>query len=214
MTSSRPGTPPIRCTECQQPMDSPIGCATCGALGQLPPGNVDCFTLFGLPHRFEVDLKALHTRLLTLSRVVHPDVAGVATPEKREQALRLSSELNRAYETLRDPLARAEYLLHLAGGPSASDDKSVPPELLGEVMTLREEIEEATTGGNGQALRSLKTDLAARRESGMAQLAALVEGIETPGEAGEQGRKRLRVALNVIKYWNNLLERIPAAPPI
>jgi hypothetical protein len=89
-------------------------------------------------------------------------------------------------------------------------DKSVPPELLSEVMTLREEIEEATTGGNAQALRSLKADLAARRESGMAQLAALVEGIELPGEAGEQSRKRLRVALNVVKYWNNLLERIPA----
>ncbi len=191
-------------------MDSPIGCATCGALGQLPPGNVDCFTLFGLPHRFEVDLKALHTRLLTLSRVVHPDVAGVAIPEKREQALRLSSELNRAYETLRDPLARAEYLLHLAGGPSASDDKSVPPELLGEVMTLREEIEEATAGGNAQALRSLKADLAARRESAVAGLAELVGGLQGQGEEGDRSRKRLRVALNVVKYWNNLLERIPA----
>lgn len=199
-------TPPIRCTQCQQPMESPIACLTCGALSQRPPETFDCFELFGLPRRYDVDEPWLHRKYLALSRAVHPDMVPVECGS-RDQALGLSAEFNRAYETLRDPVARAEYLLSLAGGPGPGEDRSVPPELLGQVLVLREEIEEATVTRDVDALRSLRRQVESEREAGLAEIAALARDLD---DGDEEKRGRLRRRLNTIKYWNNLLEGLPA----
>src|SRR6267378_4162606 len=66
---------------------------------------------------------------------MHPDNYVNATPEEREISLKRSSELNDAYRTLREPVARVEYLLAIEGARVEGKSKQqAPPELLEEVL--------------------------------------------------------------------------------
>ena len=174
-------------------------------MSQTPPDTSDCFELFGIRRAYEINLKDLHRKYLALSRVIHPDMAGGESQERRSQALNLSAEFNRAYDTLREPVTRAEYLLTLAGGPTRSEDKSVSQSLLTQVLMLREEIEEASARHDASALTSLKKQITGRQQITMRQVADLARGLD---QGGEQNRKQLRESLNALKYWNNLLDQI------
>jgi molecular chaperone HscB len=204
--STQDKTHPVLCTSCQKPMDSPVCCAGCGALNPLPPSLFTYFELFGIAPGYEVDPAELRRKYLSLSRSIHPDVAGRDSDKVRRQSLELSSGLNRAYETLRDPVARAEYLLRMAGGPSAGDDKSVPGPLLAEIMMIREEIDEARQAGDAEALRGAKAGITGRHAETLGRIAAICRG-ESLADAGVQ--QRLRQELNAVKYWTNLLDQIP-----
>ncbi len=208
MSARESPSPAVVCTHCGKSMYSPLCCASCGALNPIPPEGLgfNYFEIFGLPAGYDVDTAALHRQYLSLSRGVHPDSREDRSESVRRQALSLSAELNRAYETLRDPVARAEYLLTLAGGPSPAEDKSVPARLLGEVMTLREEIEDAAAGKNADALRALGETIAARRQAALDEIAGLCRGAGRDEAALRQWRKQL----NAVKYWNNLLEQVSA----
>jgi molecular chaperone HscB len=134
-------------------------------------------------------------------------MAAAGDDEHRRRVLAASAELNRAYDTLRSPVQRAEYLLALAGGPSSAGDKSVPGGLLGEVMMLREELDEAKSENDAPALEAMSGQVAARREAALAAIGELCRSLDSGGEAAQ---KALREQLNTIKYWDNLLEQLPA----
>ncbi len=90
-----------------------------------------------------MDLKDLESRFYALSRKWHPDLFARKSQEERDAALDASALLNDAYRTLRDPIARAMYLLKLEGfdiGEQGSKD--VPPELLEEIFELNMALEE------------------------------------------------------------------------
>ena len=59
--------------------------------------------------------RALEQKFLQFSWKLHPDNFVKATETERELSLKRSSELNDAYRTLRDPVARVEYLLEHRG---------------------------------------------------------------------------------------------------
>src|SRR5438552_781898 len=68
-----------------------------------------------------------------------------ATPAERRASLERASYLNDAYRTVRQPIARVEYLLQLEGlAPRSPEEagKQVPPALLEEVFELNEELDE------------------------------------------------------------------------
>ncbi len=99
------------------------------------------FERLGLPRRFSVVPAELERSYLSLSRTFHPDFHHTASDAELGVSLDLSATLNEAYNTLRDPFARAEYLLTLAGGPTASEQKQLPPAFLAEMLEAREELE-------------------------------------------------------------------------
>ncbi len=74
-----------------------------------PPKNY--YDFFGLEHRLDLDLRDLEKRFYALSREHHPDRYTLKGREEQQRALDATAILNDAYRTLRDPLARAEYLL-------------------------------------------------------------------------------------------------------
>jgi Fe-S protein assembly co-chaperone HscB len=64
--------------------------------------------------------------------------------EKQQLAADQSSLLNRAFETLKDPLKRAEYLLALRGHSINEEDTlHAQQDLLMDVMEVRQKLEEA-----------------------------------------------------------------------
>jgi molecular chaperone HscB len=81
-----------------------------------------------------------------------------ATEHERNLSLERSSQLNDAYRTLRDPLARIEYLLLRLGlRKEGATKQQAPPELLEEVFELNESLDELrearAEGGDVASLR-------------------------------------------------------------
>ena len=102
----------------------------------------DYFSFMGLPRRLTLDPAELEQRFRTLSRQFHPDYFYNATPAERRASLERSSYLNDAYRTLKQPIARVEYLLQLEGFAPCESGNKVPPALLEEVFALNEELDE------------------------------------------------------------------------
>jgi molecular chaperone HscB len=195
---------PTKCSSCEVLSQVPFSCEDCHQLLAHVQG-ADYFELFGIPPRYDVDLAALEEKYLAISRNIHPDKYAVAGPEMQAFALRASAAVNQAYDVLRDPIHRAEYLLECAGGPSATQHKHVAPDLLGQIMMLREEIEEAKAAKNQEALQSIHGQLLARHRATEARIAELCSGLPNIDDAG---KTELRVQLNAMKYLTNLLGHV------
>src|SRR5438128_4518222 len=114
--------------------------------------------VFGLPRRLAIDADELQRRFYALSRQHHPDFHQGATAEEQAKALESSALVNAAYRTLRDPIARIEYLLRLEEGRETAEGATVkpkaPPELLEEMFEIQEALQEATAGGLDEAGRA------------------------------------------------------------
>jgi len=104
--------------------------------------NQNHFELFGLPARFAVDAAALEARYHELQREVHPDRFAAAPDAERRVSMQLATRVNEAYQTLKLPLKRAVYILHLRGvDPELETNTAMPTEFLMEQMGWRERIE-------------------------------------------------------------------------
>lgn len=120
--------------------------------------NKTYFDLFGLEEKLNLDTKALQKRFYALSRELHPDFHQSGTPAERSQSLETSSLLNQAFLTLKDKEKRLLYVLGLhLGDITEAEKKQTPPELLMELMELREQLEER----KHQPTDSLRASLAA-----------------------------------------------------
>jgi len=199
---------PAKCLNCQAALTSPLVCDGCHSLNPPPPG-IDYFTLLGLPRTYLIDEKKLHCSFLAIARGIHPDRFVGASDQDRSLATRLSAELNQACDVLSDPVRRADYLLELAGGPSAAEVREVPDGFLAEVMTLREEIDQAKTAGNNDALLGHRESITDRGEQTLRQIADLAE---SSADLDEPNRKDLRRLLNSMKYYDNLLLELVENP--
>ena len=130
------------------------------------PRGADYFAFFGLPRKLAIDLADLEQRFHSLSWKLHPDNFVRASEDERQLSLDRSSQLNDAYRTLREPVARVEYLLGLAGMRKEGQKKQqAPPELLEEVFELNESLDELRdareSGGGAAAMAGLRTKLEA-----------------------------------------------------
>jgi molecular chaperone HscB len=130
-------------------------CESCGKV--QPPVPVNYFAFFGLPLKLNLDVASLERDFYSLSRKLHPDVSAGGNEKEQEWSLQQSSLLNDAYRTLKDPIKRTQYLLHLEGVELEEQSKSateqarasgetkkqiVPPDLLEEVFELNMQLEE------------------------------------------------------------------------
>jgi len=108
-----------------------------------PKDTTDYFAIFDLPRKLWIEMSELEQKFLQMSWKLHPDNFVNASEEERELSLKRSSELNDAYRTLRDPIARVEYLLAIEGERKEGEKKQqAPPELLEQVFELNESLDE------------------------------------------------------------------------
>ncbi|MBQ5241500.1 co-chaperone HscB, partial [Klebsiella pneumoniae] len=104
---------------------------------------MDYFTLFGLPASYTLSLEQLAVRYQDLQRQYHPDKFASAPAAEQLAAVQHSATINQAWQTLRHPLTRAEYLLSLHGFDLASEQHTVrDTAFLMEQLELREELDE------------------------------------------------------------------------
>ncbi|HXU07863.1 MAG TPA: Fe-S protein assembly co-chaperone HscB [Blastocatellia bacterium] len=127
------------CTHCGASYSSEHFCPECKRIQPVEPGG-DFFAFIGLPCKLGLDEAELEKSFYALSRQFHPDYFMSASEAERQASMERSSMLNDAYRTLRDRVARAEYLLSLEGYKEA--EKKAPADLLEEVFELNLQIEE------------------------------------------------------------------------
>ncbi|MGA2213717.1 MAG: Fe-S protein assembly co-chaperone HscB [Bryobacteraceae bacterium] len=169
----------------------------------------DYYALFGIPRGLNLSLDDLQKRFYDLSRELHPDRFMQKPEAERQRALDMSSALNDAYRTLKDPIKRAQYLLSQEGfdiGEQRSRD--VPPELLEEVFELNMALEEMR-GGDDSARPQLEqaeknfTGMLAETDRELGALFAKYDAARSRDLLAE-----IRNVLNRRKYIQNLVTEV------
>lgn len=100
------------------------------------------FEIFGLPISFEIDRDLLNQRYRELQRTVHPDNYANASDKERRLAVQKAAQINEAFNVLKEPLKRAQYLLELQGIDTKEVELS--SDFLMEQMELREQLASIT----------------------------------------------------------------------
>lgn len=136
----RPGA---SCWSCKGPVeDGVLFCAVCGAV--QPPGQADHFARLGLDPTFDMDSGELDRRYFDMQRLLHPDRFATKAPSEKALSQQQATSLNEAYEVLKDPLSRADYMVGLEGG-GAAEGSEHDGELLQESLEMREALADAVT---------------------------------------------------------------------
>ncbi|MEZ8058833.1 co-chaperone HscB [Vibrio splendidus] len=101
------------------------------------------FELFGLPLQFQLDGSLLSSQFRDLQRQFHPDKFAIASERDRLLAVQKAAQINDAYQVLKNPISRAEYLLVQHGEDIRGEQQTMQdPMFLMEQMELREELED------------------------------------------------------------------------
>lgn len=135
------------CWSCGGPVAAgALFCPTCEAV--QPPGQIDHFARLGLTRRFDLDPGELDRAYFARQCRLHPDRFALRSPRERALSQQQATCLNEAYEVLRDPLRRADYLVHLKGSGVLTEGCNLvaDQDLLTETMELREALAEAESG--------------------------------------------------------------------
>jgi molecular chaperone HscB len=192
------------------------------------------FTQFELPTHLHIDLAALEKSFYAQSRRLHPDRFAAKPVAEQEAALAASSALNDAYRTLRDPIARTEYLLGLEGvqleeqSRAATDaakatgkakKQVAPPDLLEEAFELNMALEELKMGDDPDAREQLEaarvkftamlTELQQELEALWSRWDAAVDADDTTAKGS--AKDAMVALLNRRSYVRNLVRDVNAA---
>ncbi len=197
--TGRPAKEVVACWSCGGPTpEDALFCVTCRAI--QPPRAVTHFARLGLPVEFAIDQGELDRRYFAFQRLLHPD--RFATRSARERVISQSQavSLNEAYCTLKDPLARADYLLKQKGVAANPDGCHTinDPTLLIEQMERREALMSADTLGEVEAV-------IAEAASHIGESIAAISAAFRRGDIEAAGRETTR-----LKYLEKLLDEAKA----
>ena len=200
----------------------------------------DYLAKFGLGRHLQLDTQALEKQFYSQSRRLHPDRFAAKPAAEQHAALAASSDLNDAYRTLKDPVARTQYLLSLEGVELEEQSKAateaarasgtekkqlIPPELLEEVFELNMQLMEmkAARQMGDEADPDLLRDLESAAVVFKGKLAATQVELEAlwvrwdsaldTGDAAAQtaARDAMVTLLNKRSYLRNLVRDVNAA---
>jgi molecular chaperone HscB len=152
--------------------------------------NADHFSLFELPPSFRLDAALLDRRYLEMQSQVHPDRFASAGEAERRLSLQWATRVNEAYQTLKKPLARAQYLLHLAEHDFGSENNALmPADFLVEQMEWREAVAEARAAGEHHELERLHHRLQREMRERHEEIAVLLDDRHDLEQAADRVRR-------------------------
>jgi molecular chaperone HscB len=170
----------------------------------------DHFALFDLAPAFALDTAALDQRYREVQARVHPDKhAHLSTAEQR-MAMQWATHANEAYQTLKTPLKRAQYLLALRGvDPQIERNTAMPMEFLVQQLECREAVAEARSEHDLDALQSLQHDM---RKEIKAEYATVGQELDAgANEAAAQTVRRLLFKEKLLHEIEDAIETIETA---
>ena len=162
------------------------------------------FQLFGLPQSCQIDATRLEQQYRALQTLVHPDRYARLPDAEQRVAMQRATLVNEAYQTLRNPLRRARYLLSLHGVDTQEEtNTAMPMDFLLAQMEWREAVAEAQQARDAAALAQLETRMKLETREFEAQLAVKIDTEKDYAAAAGLVRK--------LRFMEKLAEEIHAA---
>jgi len=175
---------------------------------------VDYFEFMEFPRKMGLDPALLEKRFYELSREYHPDLVQGKSDKEKLLAQGKSALLNKAYQTLKDPVERAEHLLSLESPTSQKERTQIDPSLAAEIFEIQEKVEEEKRAKDP----ALKTELLEARRSVEGKIQARNAALEGYFKEWDLLRKdspekqtlakTIRKTLDEITYLKNLIQSI------
>ncbi len=205
----------LLCSSCGVTVPNQVHfCISCEHILPLPD-RVSYFEFMELPLKLDIDLKDLEKTFYRLSRQFHPDFYQNRPDSEQRAALARAATLNRAYDTLRDPIRRIEYLMRLSGFEPSTPKNQVPPDLMMEILEIQEQLEDYQTAEGGEKspienqLKSGLEEMKERLEGTNGQLEALCREYDRADEASKKMvLERMRVIIDKSNYLRRIIENI------
>ncbi|KAK3139749.1 hypothetical protein QOZ80_5AG0389480 [Eleusine coracana subsp. coracana] len=130
-----------------------LSCGSCGSVQPIDPA-VDYFRIFGLERKYDITENSLEGKYKEWQKKLHPDLVHTKSEKERGFAAEQSALVIDAYRTLSRPLSRALYLLKLEG-IQVDEEKTInDPELLMEMMEIREAVSDTTDSKTLEKIQS------------------------------------------------------------
>ena len=104
------------------------------------------FELFELPVALQIDKTKLAQKFFKLQKKYHPDFFVNGTEHEQEEALEISSQLNKALKVLKNQNETIKYLLQQKRLLEEEEKYQLPPAFLMEMMELNEELSAQSAG--------------------------------------------------------------------
>mgnify|MGYP001224104535 FL=1 len=151
--------------------------------------------------KWNLNLNQLRKEYRVLQSRSHPDLVNHNADTSAKQDQLDSSLLNQAYNTLKNPLLRAQYLIQLETGKNLNQDSEVQelkktaisPEILMDVMLVHEQLEDATS----------ETEVKEMREENKQKMEKLEEKLGECFNKTHDYNEAIKLALT-LRYWTNL----------
>jgi len=138
--------------------------------------TADHFSLLGLARSQTLDVAELDVRYREIQAKVHPDKHAHAGDADKRLAMQWATRINEAYQTLKNPLSRARYLLVLLGyDPQVESNTAMPLEFLMAQMELREAVTEARSTADETTLDDARSRLIKEIKAEYGTLAELID---------------------------------------
>jgi molecular chaperone HscB len=170
------------------------------------PSPSDAFDVLGFAPAFDLDEQELEQRYRDLQRTLHPDRYTQAPASERRSALARAVSVNDAYRVLRDQLKRGELLYLRQGGTLSETGQQADPELLMEVMELREGLAEAKAKRDVDRRSRLSDEVRAKQTDALGALReafAVLQDGKNPGALHAAAS-----ALSRLRYYRRFLDEV------
>lgn len=168
----------------------------------------DPFEQLDIAPSFSLDMNDLSERHRQVSRALHPDRFVGKPATERRAALNKAIEVNEAFRTLKDPLARAEALLErLRLGRAEGEEPQPSPEFLMETMERREELRDAAQRKDVARIEAMHEALRARAKEIEADVA---DTFEQALNGGQVDSDSLHSSLATLRYYYRFFDEAEA----
>lgn len=144
------------CWNCSKNIiETDLFCPSCSKI--QPPSQVSHFVRLGVSADFDLGIKNLEVAYFALQTKLHPDRFASKSEKEKMFSMQQSTSVNEAYEILRTPLTRAEYMLKLEGVVVNADNATIKPsqEILMESLEAREKLSGELTA---EAIRKMSIE--------------------------------------------------------
>jgi molecular chaperone HscB len=144
------------------------------------------FDLFHLPAQFALDMAALDAAYREVQGQVHPDKFVNSGSAEKRVAMQWATRANEAYQTLKNPQKRAQYLCELHGVDlQVESNTAMPMAFLMQQMEWREALQAARAAKDIDALEALDAELRSERQARLMQTASHLDAQDFAGAAQE-----------------------------